>query len=122
MPAFDAISSSVSQKAPSAKRCIKTIQGSVPLHINNRQSESTEHQKVHYVILLNPLEAVLLLVRKHRAPKGALRPRSNERNQCALTLGQKSPSAKRCTKTLPCRVVRDPVYLKSEITERQKVH
>ena len=137
--------SSHRQKAPSAKRCIKTIQGSVPLHINNRQSESTEHQTVHYVILLNPLEAVLLLVRKHRAPKGALR-REVFVAHMPTFLIQKAPSAKRCIKTLPVgchrhgmecvRKHRAPngalrpgssrrrslASVRSESTERQKVH
>ena len=61
------------QKAPSAKRCIKTPAGI--LDCDRRQR-----------------------VRKHRAPKGALRqqrPRCS-RDSCS---GQKAPSAKRCIKT-----------------------
>ena len=61
-----------SQKAPSAKRCIKT--GKREAHV-----------------------AVEVLVRKHRAPKGALRRRDHRRDP--------QPSARR-----------------SESTERQKVH
>ena len=65
---------SLGQKAPSAKRCIKTT---------DRPGGSTS----------------LLRVRKHRAPKGALR-----RARRLLVLRsrfprQKAPSAKRCIKT-----------------------
>ena len=62
-------------------------------------------------------------VRKHRAPKGALR-RALEGGHVCVPFGrQKAPSAKRCIKT-------DRVYVRlvlatvtqSESTERQKVH
>ena len=63
-----------SQKAPSAKRCIKT-----PRH---GLSKHQTHQ-----------------VRKHRAPKGALRLRSPLALPSRRIPGQKAPSAKRCIKT-----------------------
>ena len=66
---------SVSQKAPSAKRCIKT-------HLNAFGEHCVEHN-----------------VRKHRAPKGALRPREAQLAGL-ITQSQKAPSAKRCIKTI----------------------
>ena len=66
---------SVSQKAPSAKRCIKT-------HLNAFGEHCVEHN-----------------VRKHRAPKGALRPFQIFLVQTLVNEGQKAPSAKRCIKT-----------------------
>ena len=110
------------QKAPSAKRCIKTIS-----HPGGAGIPST-------------------LVRKHRAPKGALRrlePIVDVRNHA---VSQKAPSAKRCIKDTdpvpdrhdgcarkhraPKGVLRPrgfgvhdfPVFHPSESTERQKVH
>ena len=66
---------SMGQKAPSAKRCIKTNHGCVG---GAAQSQS---------------------VRKHRAPKGALRLRSIRQRILQLLQSQKAPSAKRCIKT-----------------------
>ena len=62
-----------SQIAPSAKRCIKT-------------GDFLECQ------------LRLLVVRKHRAPKGALR-RVREGRRAGGVAGQKAPSAERCIKT-----------------------
>ena len=59
-------------------------------------------------------------VRKHRAPKGALRLRSLLDHRRAVT-GQKAPSAKRCIKTCGWKPSRSAHSL-SESTERQKVH
>ena len=84
-----------SQKAPSAKRCIKT---------SNRAPEFPREPKV----------------RKHRAPKGALRP--NRVGMFSdLIQGQKAPSAKRCIKTTFNYVVKIFKIL-SESTEHQTVH
>ena len=60
-------------------------------------------------------------VRKHRAPKGALR------HPCPESPGtparsQKAPSAKRCIKTGQNVFVAADRALVSESTERQKVH
>ena len=63
-----------SQKAPSAKRCIKTSKHMLIKHIH--------HQ-----------------VRKHRAPNGALRREPSDVGVEADVRGQKAPSAKRCIKT-----------------------
>ena len=63
------------QKAPSAKRCIKTLG-------------------------CRGLEGVgVCLVRKHRAPKGALRRFNVRPHTVSACEGQKAPSAKRCIKT-----------------------
>ena len=64
-----------SQKAPSAKRCIKTLR-EVPTH-----------------------RARCPCVRKHRAPKGALRRKPVPEQERPASHGQKAPSAKRCIKT-----------------------
>ena len=86
------------QKAPSAKRCIKTIP---PL----------------CVIAHTPT-----LVRKHRAPNGALRRhRHHTTIRIARERRQKAPSAKRCIKTWVCSPA-TCVAAWSESTERQKVH
>ena len=61
-------------KAPSAKRCIKTV--SFPFtHVG------------------------FDVVTKHRAPKGALRRHVYELALDAVNFGHKAPSAKRCIKT-----------------------
>ena len=65
----------VCQKAPSAKRCIKTHPSPPATH---------------------PAHPV----RKHRAPKGALRPDALTVGSRS-TQGQKAPSNKRCIKTSP---------------------
>ena len=62
-----------SQKAPSAKRCIKT-----QFHLRvgrdiREMSESTERQKVHQDLSNWSAPLFDRAVRKHRAPKGALR-------------------------------------------------
>ena len=64
------------QKAPSAKRCIKT------------DSAASTSRQTHPV-------------RKHRAPKGALRP-PGLAQVLAQDPRQKAPSAKRCIKTRRC--------------------
>ena len=67
-------SCSRSQKAPSAKRCIKTTRNGV----------LAEH---------------FFVVRKHRAPKGALRRDRQGSLTIFQTMRQEAPSAKRCIKT-----------------------
>ena len=62
------------QKAPSAKRCIKTL--------SDRESSGIGEG-----------------VRKHRAPNGALRRAKNDHWVVKRVRGQKAPSAKRCIKT-----------------------
>ena len=60
-------------------------------------------------------------VRKHRAPKGALR-RGYHRDRCVVTVRcQKAPSARRCIKTEMIELPYD-IISRSESTERQKVH
>ena len=66
---------------------------------------------------------IIFLVRKHRAPKGALRLDDLIANTLDVFIGQKAPSAKRCIKTVPFVF---PFLMAgcglSESTERQKVH
>ena len=85
------------QKAPSAKRGIKT-------------SANWEADKVG-----------TMQVRKHRAPKGALRHGTERIVRIILHLRQKAPSAKRCIKT-PARQRGSSAGGGSESTEHQKVH
>ena len=63
------------------------------------------------------------MVRKHRAPKGALRLTCLVDAVEPVRICQKAPSAKRCIKlrrqTVPVVV---PHCFESESTERQKVH
>ena len=60
-------------------------------------------------------------VRKHRAPKGALRLSVFRDVDAIEGQCQKAPSAKRCIKTQR-RVSVHVVVRESESTERQKVH
>ena len=86
-----------SQKAPSAKRCIKTAR-------HRRQGICQSYG-----------------TRKHRAPKGALRP--CESIGCdPVFAGQKAPSAKRCIKTFSPNWASCCLISGSESTERHKVH
>ena len=68
------MSAGLSQKAPSAKRRIKT-------------------GDLDNMLIVQPAS-----VRKHRAPKGALRHGDFERSTVRIS-SQKAPSAKRCIKT-----------------------
>ena len=85
------------QKAPSAKRCIKT---------SRPRSPATRPRSV----------------RKHPAPKGALRPVGEGHVAFGEEAGQKAPSAKRCIKTHWSPFLREGVLVVSESTQRQKVH
>ena len=109
-----------SQKAPSAKRCIKTT------------------RTMSFMFEVTG-------VRKHRAPKGALRRCTDDGAGGKLLWRQKVPSAKRCIKTVLYQTLKTPVECRqkapsakrciktwlpwlaahgpeSESTERQKVH
>ena len=66
--------------------------------------------------------ALGLLVRKHRAPKGALRQSKKDTGAPQPVHSQKAPSAKRCIKTERVRAAERPGGDVSESTERQKVH
>ena len=112
------------QRAPSAKRCIKTFfprnfarllecvrkhrapNGALRLI---SQSDAVladilvrKHRAPKGALrLISQSDAVLadILVRKHRAPKGALRPDDSTNTRMSPGFGQKAPSAKRCIKT-----------------------
>ena len=61
-------------------------------------------------------------VRKHRAPKGALRLVALDAGKFVVDLCQKAPSVKRRIKTIERDGSGGSVDLESESTERQKVH
>ena len=62
------------QKAPSAKRCIKTSTSSERcVHIRGSQKAPSAKRCIKTPRASAPALAALLKVRKHRAPKGALR-------------------------------------------------
>ena len=83
------------QKAPSAKRCIKTVlAGQDPL-VEEGQKAPSAKRCIKTVLGAGPLQRTIN-VRKHRAPKGALRLELRARH----AVGRPS----------------------SESTERQKVH
>ena len=65
---------------------------------------------------------MVLPVRKHRAPKGALRPTEIDACLSGIPARQKAPSAKRCIKTEEHDIGALDALDVSESTERQKVH
>ena len=88
------------QKAPSAKRCIKT--GQVFSHLGRNLCEVRKHRAPKGALRLFQVSLtrfVTAWVRKHRAPKGALRHGAVNDGQHAVCKRQKAPSAKRCIKT-----------------------
>ena len=88
------------QKAPSAKRCIKTDAQKkiIELLFAGQKAPSAKRciKTTPRTMTRQPRRPP---VRKHRAPKGALRP--SRRDACASLEArrQKAPSAKRCIKT-----------------------
>ena len=87
------------QKAPSAKRCIKTTMSS-PAGITGVDVRKHRAPKGALRLVL-PLALGVKnpnMVRKHRAPKGALRP-IPATFKSSMHTSQKAPSAKRCIKT-----------------------
>ena len=110
-----------SQKAPSAKRCIKTA----ILRNTVRYSSHVRKHRAPKGALRRRVGAVdeghVVGVRKHRAPKGALRQQHPTDTQAGLEERQKAPSAKRCIKTESGHVLSRGIVGGSESTERQKV-
>ena len=120
-----------SQKAPSAKRCIKTWscrlwawmwfrvrkhrapKGALRPAIRGHRSRDGQRVRKHRApkgalrqILVTPLLHLFCPVRKHRAPKGALRLLPPACPPVFSFASQKAPSAKRCIKTLsPIRMM-----------------
>ena len=80
------------QKAPSAKRCIKTAK--------------------------MPSTTQTIFARKHRAPKGALRPFQVRSRPETPLIRQKAPSAKRCIKTRKSRSAPRIGYQKAPSAKR----
>ena len=134
------------QKAPSAKRCIKTHPGGScrthhcfvrkhrapkgalrrfnPFRDARQVEISQKAPSAKRCIKTTAKWFQLFLrrrVRKHRAPKGTLRPRFFDVPRVGL-VGQKAPSAKRCIKTAHCLLVHCSLDGASESTERQTVH
>ena len=87
------------QKAPSAKRCIKTLSC---CQLRGRGTRVRKHRAPKGALRLRPHiepEPVHVRVRKHRAPKGALRLIDGHFFEVHWFACQKAPSAKRCIKT-----------------------
>ena len=135
-----------SQKAPSAKRCIKTAGRVSPLYTTGSGQKAPSAKRCIKTCGARPRRRRTIPVRKHRAPKGALRlveggecsnlthcrQKAPSAKRCIKTSdvpvvnnhvvrGQKAPSAKRCIKTQNRRAS-IKVVEGSESTERQKVH
>ena len=84
-----------SQKAPSAKRCIKTAATS-PVRPSNSMCQKAPSAKRCIKTLDEPaVKPEILDVRKHRAPKGALRQNPSPLSELHTPDSQKAPSAKR---------------------------
>ena len=137
---------SLCQKAPSAKRCIKTSRfsfvsiafsfvrkhrapkGALRPGSGLRGWSVVPRQKAPSAIRCTKTpEATVAApaaapVRKHQAPKGALRPHGNNFRVSVYLRRQKAPSAKRCIKTDSHTRCRRSGYCMSESTERQKMH
>ena len=110
------------QKAPSAKRCIKTQARRFPDRLPRPcQKAPSAKRCIKTRKKRNALAIIPTRVRKHRAPKGALR-RCHVELCLSCVRCQKAPSAKRCIKTLSTDLACDACHLASESTERQKVH
>ena len=114
----------VGQKAPSAKRCIKTARSRSRRDDGSRRVRKRRAPKG--ALRLSPAPTTrkeqLCLVRKRRAPKGALRQVTPGKSDVLTSAGQKAPSAKRCIKTHHQFPFNDERMFQSESTERQKVH
>ena len=90
---------SVCHKAPSAKRCIKTQYDRQPSRTCCLRQKAPSAKRCIKTTVPSAGRQWPIRVRKHRAPKGALRPRANATDKDFATLCQKAPSAKRCIKT-----------------------
>ena len=81
------------QEAPSAKRCIKTVKEGLAavfgLGVRQHRAPKGALRHLHARLDVAPVR----LVRKHRAPKGALRPVSHDHQETVL--GEWSESAER---------------------------
>ena len=89
------------QKAPSAKRCIKTAHLSLlgDFRHDLRQKAPNAKRCIKTLVNHGPVNLVVQ-VRKHRAPKGALRQVISTESVQGPRSCQKAPSAKRCIKTV----------------------
>ena len=109
------------QKAPSAKRCIKTLwprarTATLPCQKAPSAKRCIKTRRKRRGRICR------CFVRKHRAPKGALRQAPTHQPLVVGRAGQKAPSAKRCIKTHDRAHHPSKKCHPSESTERQKVH
>ena len=112
----------IRQKAPSAKRCIKTLWTRQDGSAHDLSSQKAPSAKRCIKTRPRVRDAGDRDgVRKHRAPNGALRLDRGGSNALEL-VGQKAPSAKRCIKTVPDDGSQVQSPTSSESTERQTVH
>ena len=95
----------VGQKAPSAKRRIKTRREPRRPRQYSTGQKAPRAKRCIKICRQRPARQPAYRVRKHRAPKGALR--RNVLSQVRfLVEGEKPPSAKRCIKTRKYRTMR----------------
>ena len=94
----DAVPRGRGQKAPSTRRCIKTCHSDAYQSCRPRQKAPSTTRRIKTNMTTTP-SSVLVLVRKHPAPEGALRPDLRRILEEHGTR-QKAPSTRRCIKTL----------------------
>ena len=87
------------QKAPSAKRCIKTVSDIGVTVLIRRARKHRAPKGALRLLTLIVIQFVYVPARKHRAPKGALRLIGHLGQTVGVAHSQKAPSAKRCIKT-----------------------
>ena len=88
------------QKAPSAKRCIKTGATDPRSGLCFHGQKAPSAKRCIKTFVLDGFDhGIHRHVRKHRAPNGALRRRSDDSRGSIGGGRQKAPSAKRCIKT-----------------------
>ena len=88
------------QKAPSAKRCIKTKLTTKTVDIDGLGQKAPSAKRcIKTARSGGTIAGARLSVRKHRAPKGALRLKYSPLHLTPSEIRQKAPSAKRCIKT-----------------------
>ena len=104
------------QKAPSAIRCIKTARAPPPSGEKkwNVRKHRAPKGALRLMWISSMKSSVSLSVRKHRAPKGALRLGDLDVALVEVGVRQKAPSAKRCIKTTKrqCRVEHRRKYVR----------
>ena len=114
--------SSSCQKAPSAKRCIKTHSSLELLHrLQARQKAPSDKRCIKTYPPPASEYPQYPRVRKHRAPKGALRLLGVGDDEVALFESESTERQKVHSDRSSCSVSQQSLF-RSESTERQKVH